>query len=115
MRNRRALQSPATSVRNRRAHQITRNDGISGALLSGRLYFDGRPARGGRFHCQMMEIAMTQDELNLAVVRATEEPVHTNDQTGFVPLAGGSVEVEREPLMIDWDEMVERRYTLMPV
>ncbi len=62
-----------------------------------------------------MEIAMTQNELNREIAEVTGESVHTIGQMGFVSLTRGPVEVEREPLIIDWDEMVERRYTLMPV
>ena len=58
---------------------------------------------------------MTQAELNLEVAKATGESMGTVAQTGFVPLTRSPVEVEREPLVLDWDEMVERRYTLMPV
>ena len=58
---------------------------------------------------------MTQAELNLEVAKATGESMGTVAQIGFVPLTRSPVEVEREPLVLDWDEMVERRYTLMPV
>ena len=58
---------------------------------------------------------MTQAELDCEVARATGETAGTIAHFGFVPLTRRPVEVEREPLVIDWDEMVERRYTLMPV
>jgi hypothetical protein len=57
---------------------------------------------------------MTQAELNREVAKATGESVGTISQIGFVPLTRQPVEVEREPLVIDWDEQPERRYTLLP-
>ena len=58
---------------------------------------------------------MTQAELNREIAEVTGESIHTIGQMGFVPLTRGPVEVEREPLVIDWDQQVERRYTLSPV
>ncbi len=58
---------------------------------------------------------MTQAELNLEVAKVTGETTGTISHIGFVPLTRRPVEVEREPLVIDWDEQIERRYTLMPV
>ena len=57
---------------------------------------------------------MTQAELNREVARATGESARTIDQLGFVPLTRHPVETEREPLVIDWDEMPDRRYSLLP-
>jgi hypothetical protein len=58
---------------------------------------------------------MTQAELNCEVAKVTGETIGTIAHIGFVPLTHRPVEVEREPLVIDWDEQVERRYMLMPV
>ena len=57
---------------------------------------------------------MTQADLNREVARATGESERTIGQFGFVPLSRHPVEVEREPLVIDWDEMPDRRYSLLP-
>ena len=57
---------------------------------------------------------MTQAELNREVARATGETAHTIGQMGFVTLTRHPIEVEREPLVIDWDEMPDRRYSLLP-
>jgi hypothetical protein len=62
-----------------------------------------------------MENAMTQAELNREIAEATGESVNTIGHMGFIPLTRGPVEVEREPLIIDWDEMPDRRYALLPV
>ena len=58
---------------------------------------------------------MTQAELDFEVARVTGETTDTIARIGFVPLTRRPVEVEREPLVIDWDEQIERRYTLVPV
>ena len=57
---------------------------------------------------------MTQAELNREVADATGESVGTISQIGFVPLARHPMEDEREPLVIDWDEMPDRCYSLLP-
>ena len=57
---------------------------------------------------------MTQAELNREVAKVTGESVGTVSQMGFVPLTRHPIEVEREPLVIDWDEMPDRRYSLLP-
>ena len=46
---------------------------------------------------------MTQAELDRAVAEATGESVRTIVRHGFVLLTAGPV--EREPLVIDWDEL----------
>jgi hypothetical protein len=51
---------------------------------------------------------MNPRELNRAVARATGESVSTIASLGFVPLTVGPV--EREPLLIDWDQLDEDRY-----
>jgi hypothetical protein len=58
---------------------------------------------------------MTQTELDREVAKVTGETAGTIARLGFVPLTHRPVEVEREPLVIDWDEQIERRYTLLPV
>ena len=57
---------------------------------------------------------MTQAELICEVAKATGESARTIGQMGFVPLTRHPVEVEREPLVIDWDEIPDRRYSLLP-
>jgi len=52
---------------------------------------------------------MTQRELNRAVAHATGESLPTIASIGFVPLTVGPV--EREPLVMDWDELDEDRYS----
>jgi hypothetical protein len=51
---------------------------------------------------------MTQRTLNRAVAHATGESVSTIASLGFVPLTVGPV--EREPLVLDWDDLDENRY-----
>jgi len=46
---------------------------------------------------------MTQAELDRAVAEATGESVRTIVHHGFVLLTAGPV--EREPLVVDWDEL----------
>ena len=56
---------------------------------------------------------MTEAELNQAVARATGESVVTIAQHGFVPLT--PIPQEREPLTVDWDEVVDaRRRVIFP-
>jgi len=57
---------------------------------------------------------MTQADLNREVAEATGESVGTISHIGFVPLTRHPVEVEREPLVLDWDAMPDRRYSLLP-
>lgn len=45
---------------------------------------------------------MTQHQLNCEVAQATGESVDTIARLGFVPLT--PLPVEREPLVMDWDE-----------
>jgi len=51
---------------------------------------------------------MTQADLNRAVAAATGETVGTIAEMGFVPLT--ATPVEREPLVVDWDELDVRRH-----
>jgi hypothetical protein len=55
---------------------------------------------------------MTQHALNRAVARATGESVSTIARRGFSLLRVGPV--EREPLVIDWDQLDEQRYGMLP-
>jgi hypothetical protein len=67
------------------------------------------PVRGGRFFLSSLttkEQAMTQNELNRAVARATGESVSTIASLGFVPLEDCA---DREPETVDWDALQESR------
>jgi len=55
---------------------------------------------------------MTQNDLNRAVARATGETVSTIAAMGFVPLTDAPI--EREPLVVDWDEVDQQRLSLLP-
>ena len=58
---------------------------------------------------------MTQAELNREVAAATGEAVSTVAQMGFVPLTSFPHERDREPLVVDWDEVELSRAVLHPV
>ena len=51
---------------------------------------------------------MTRAELNRAVANATGETVKTIADMGFVPLR--AIPAEREPLVVDWDDLDARRH-----
>jgi hypothetical protein len=55
---------------------------------------------------------MTQSQLDRAVAHATGESMRTIHALGFIPLAG--IVVEREPLVVDWDELDAQRYSVFP-
>ena len=55
---------------------------------------------------------MTQADLNRAVAAATGETVSTIAAMGFVPLTG--VPIEREPQVVDWDDLDARRVSVLP-
>ncbi len=55
---------------------------------------------------------MTQSELNRAIARVTGESLSTIAHMGFVPLT--SVPLEREPLVVDWDELDSQRVATCP-
>jgi hypothetical protein len=57
---------------------------------------------------------MTQAELNQEVARATGESVGTISSLGFVPLTHKPYERDREPLVVDWDEVDSSRQMLFP-
>ena len=56
---------------------------------------------------------MNQSQLNREVAQATGESIDTIARIGFVPLT--TYPVEREPLVVDWDELEETRDVLFPV
>ena len=58
---------------------------------------------------------MTQAEVNREVATATGESISTIAQMGFVPLTQVPYERDREPLVVDWDEVEQRRAVLHPV
>lgn len=57
---------------------------------------------------------MSQRDLNREVAQATGETVATIDQRGFVPLEPIPFERDREPLVVDWEELEEQRMMLHP-
>jgi hypothetical protein len=57
---------------------------------------------------------MTQTQLNRAVSRATGESLSTICRRGFVPLTVGPVEIERRPLVVDWDRLDAERPGYLP-
>ncbi len=48
---------------------------------------------------------MTQAELDRQIADATGESQRTISQMGFVPLRPLAYERDREPLVVDWDEL----------
>jgi hypothetical protein len=52
---------------------------------------------------------MTQSELNREVASVTGESVQTISNLGFVPLTHIPFERDREPLVVDWDELESQR------
>ena len=57
---------------------------------------------------------MKQRELNREVAKATGETVATIDQLGFVPLEPIPYERDRDPLVVDWEELERERTMLYP-
>jgi len=55
---------------------------------------------------------MTQSDLNRAVARVTGESSRTIARIGFSKLTVGPV--EREPNVVDWDQMDTQRIDLFP-
>jgi hypothetical protein len=55
---------------------------------------------------------MTQAELNRAVAAATGESVSAIAEMGFVALV--PIPVEREHLVVDWDELDQQRVSVFP-
>ena len=55
------------------------------------------------------ETVVTQAELNRQVASVTGESVKTISGLGFVPLLPIPFERDREPLVVDWDELELRR------
>ena len=58
---------------------------------------------------------MTQSELNREVASVTGESVQTISSLGFVPLTHIPYERDREPLVVDWDDLDSGRQFLHPV
>ena len=58
---------------------------------------------------------MTQAELDLEVAKATGEAVGTIASMGFVPLLSVPFEQDRDPLVVDWDQVDANRQVLLPV
>ena len=56
---------------------------------------------------------MEQVTVDKLVAKATGENVELIEQRGFVLLTVGPV--EREPLVVDWDELEREREVLFPV
>ena len=52
---------------------------------------------------------MTQAELDRAIAHATGESLKTIGDFGFVPLTPIPYERDREPLVVDWDELEAER------
>jgi hypothetical protein len=61
-------------------------------------------------HTFPKDLPMTQAELDRAVAAATGESVNTISQRGFVLLTPSPI--EREPLVVDWDELDKNRVAL---
>jgi hypothetical protein len=55
---------------------------------------------------------MNQQQLNREVAEATGESINTIRQLGFSPLT--TIPMERDPLIVDWDELEESREILFP-
>jgi hypothetical protein len=58
---------------------------------------------------------MTQERLDHEVAAATGESVRTITTLGFVPLTSFPYERDREPLVVDWDDLDSGRQFLHPV
>ena len=58
---------------------------------------------------------MTQAEMNRDVAAATGESIATIARMGFVPLTPTPFEQDREPLVVDWDEIEAGRRVLHPI
>ena len=63
---------------------------------------------------------MTQTELNRAVARATGETPATINRLGFLlddpePATPGNDAEPKDPCLIDWDALDERRYSGQPL
>lgn len=58
---------------------------------------------------------MTQAELNREVASVTGESMGTIRDIGFVPLNHIPYERDREPLVVDWDDLDAERQFLHPL
>lgn len=57
---------------------------------------------------------MTQADINREVAKATGEDRRTIANMGFIQLTHGPVERDREPLIVDWDDVEAGRDVLHP-
>ena len=58
---------------------------------------------------------MKQAELNRKIAALTGESLTTIRNLGFVPLTSVPYERDRDPLVVDWDEVEQQRAILYPV
>ena len=58
---------------------------------------------------------MTQAELYREIAQATGESLRTVAEMGFVPLTRGPIERDRDPLVVDWDDLDASREMLHPL
>ena len=58
---------------------------------------------------------MTQSEMYRQIAEATGESIRTVAEMGFVPLTVGPCELDRDPLVVDWDDVDASREMLHPV
>ena len=57
---------------------------------------------------------MTQAELNREIAAVTGESMSTVRHMGFVPLTPVPYERDRDPLVVDWEELERERMMLYP-
>ena len=57
---------------------------------------------------------MTQAELDRQIARRTGESLSTIRGMGFVALTAIPMENERQPQVVDWDELEEQRVGMFP-
>jgi hypothetical protein len=57
---------------------------------------------------------MTQRQFDSAVARATGESLSTIRHRGFSPLGSTTLEDDREPLVMDWDNADTQRGASLP-
>ena len=58
---------------------------------------------------------MTQSEMYREIAEATGESIRTVAEMGFVPLTRNPVELDRDPLVVDWDALEASRAVLHPI
>jgi hypothetical protein len=67
---------------------------------------------GGPTPIDIRNNAMTQLQLDRAVASATGDCLSTIRHLGFSPLAPMAPDPEREPLVVDWDDLERQRSSL---